>query len=202
MVGIDAMDKEDHLMNLWALFLTGLLGGNLVLSQFVDITLLRNLRKLDVAFFVGIFMVDITFVSGILFYGLYHFVLVPNGFTYLGFLLAMLIIALVSQGEQQLIKKFFPTWFERYQFYFPLITTNAVIAFVLMTFTEVNTTIWEVMVSSLAVPLGFVMINLLIVIYQERLEKTSRIPVPFQGLGITFILLALITMAIIGLGGL
>ena len=189
-------------MNLWALFLTGLLGGNLVLSQFVDITLLRNLRKLDVAFFVGIFMVDVTFVSGIIFYGLYQFVLVPNGFSYLGFLLAMLIIALVSQGEQQLIKKFFPTWYERYQFYFPLITTNAVIAFVLMTFTEMNTTIWEVMVSSLAVPVGFVMINLLMVIYQERLEKTSRIPFPFQGLGITFILLALITMAIIGLGGL
>ncbi len=189
-------------MNLWALMLTGLLGGNIVLSQFVDITLLRNLRKLDVAFFVGMFMVDITFVSGILFYGFYHLILVPNGFAFLAFLSALLIIALVSQLEQVVLKKFFPTWYERYQFYFPLITTNAVLAFVLMTFTNMNITIWEVMVSSLAVPAGFVMINVLMVVYQERLEKTSHIPVPFQGLGITFILLALITMAIIGLGGL
>lgn len=62
-------------------------------------------------------------------------------------------------------------------------------------------TIWDVVVFSLAVPLEFVMINLLMVVYQERLEKTSKIPGPFQGLSITFILLALIAMALLGFGG-
>jgi Na+-translocating ferredoxin:NAD+ oxidoreductase RnfA subunit len=40
------------------------------------------------------------------------------------------------------------------------------------------------------------------VIYQERLDRTSRIPGPFQGLSITLIILALIAMALVGLGGL
>jgi Na+-translocating ferredoxin:NAD+ oxidoreductase RnfA subunit len=62
--------------------------------------------------------------------------------------------------------------------------------------------LWDVIATSLAVPSGFVMINLLMVIYQERLERTSRIPQPFQGLSITMIILALMAMALIGLGGL
>jgi Na+-translocating ferredoxin:NAD+ oxidoreductase RnfA subunit len=71
-----------------------------------------------------------------------------------------------------------------------------------MTLTVSTITVWDVIVSSLAVPFGFVMINLLMVIYQERLERTSRIPAPFQGLSITLIILALIAMGLIGLGGL
>jgi Na+-translocating ferredoxin:NAD+ oxidoreductase RnfA subunit len=87
-------------------------------------------------------------------------------------------------------------------FYFPLVTTNAVITFVLMSFITSNLSLWDVVVSSLAVPLGFVMINLLMVIYQERLETTSRIPGPCQGLSITLIILALMAMGLLGLGGL
>jgi electron transport complex protein RnfA len=189
-------------MNIISVILTAVIGGNIVLTQFVDITLLRNLRKLDVAFFVGMFMIDITLVSGLLFYGVYHLILVPMELTFLSFLFAVFIIALVSQGEWWIIKRFFPKWHEAYGFYFPLVTTNAVIAFVLMTLASTNLSIWDVVVSSLAVPLGFVMINLLMVIYQERLERTSRIPAPFQGLSITLIILALMAMGLLGLGGL
>jgi Na+-translocating ferredoxin:NAD+ oxidoreductase RnfA subunit len=100
------------------------------------------------------------------------------------------------------LKRFFPKWHETYGFYFPLVTTNAVITFVLMTLISGTPTIWDIIVTSVAVPLGFVMINLLMVIYQERLDRTSRIPGPFQGLSITLIILALIAMALVGLGGL
>jgi len=189
-------------MNIISVILTAVIGGNIVLTQFVDITLLRNLRKLDVAFFVGMFMIDITLVSGLLFYGVYHLILVPMDLTFLSFLFAVFIIALVSQGEWWIIKRFFPKWHEAYGFYFPLVTTNAVIAFVLMTITSTTLSIWDVVVSSLAVPLGFVMINMLMVIYQERLDRTSRIPGPFQGLSITLIILALMAMGLLGLGGL
>jgi Na+-translocating ferredoxin:NAD+ oxidoreductase RnfA subunit len=82
------------------------------------------------------------------------------------------------------------------------VTTNAVITFVLMSFITTSFTFWDVIVSSLAVPIGFVMINMLMVIYQERLDRTSRIPGPFQGLSITLIMLALIAMGLVGLGGL
>lgn len=189
-------------MNLISLILTAIIGGNIVLTQFVDITLLRNLRKLDVAFFVGMFMIDITLVSGIIFYVVYQLLLIPMALTFLSFLVAVFTIALVSQAEWAIIKRFFPKWHEAYSFYYPLVTTNAVITFVLMTFTASTITFWDVVVSSLAVPLGFVIINLLMVIYQERLERTSRIPGPFQGLSITLIILALMAMGLIGLGGL
>jgi electron transport complex protein RnfA len=189
-------------MNLMSVILTAIIGGNIVLTQFVDITLLRNLRKLDVAFFVGMFMIDITLVSGLVFYGFYHLILVPMDLTFLSFLSSVMIIALVSQGEWWIIKRFFPKWHEAYGFYFPLVTTNAVITFVLMSFITTSFTFWDVVVSSLAVPLGFVMINMLMVIYQERLDRTSRIPGPFQGLSITLIILALMAMGLLGLGGL
>jgi electron transport complex protein RnfA len=189
-------------MNLISILLTAVIGGNIVLTQFVDISLLRNLRKLDVAFFVGMFMIDITLVSGLVFYGVYQWVLIPMALTYLSFIAAVFIIALISQVEWAIIKRFFPKWHEAYSFYYPLVTTNAVITFVLMTLISGTPTIWDIIVTSVAVPLGFVMINLLMVIYQERLERTSRIPAPFQGLSITLIILALIAMGLLGLGGL
>jgi Na+-translocating ferredoxin:NAD+ oxidoreductase subunit A len=189
-------------MNLMSIILTAIIGGNIVLTQFVDISLLRNLRKLDVAFFVGMFMIDISLVSGLIFYAWYQWVLLPLSLTFLSFLSAVLIIALVSQLEWWALKRFFPKWHEAYGFYFPLVTTNAVITFVLMTLIIGTPTIGDIIVTSVAVPLGFVMINLLMVIYQERLERTSRIPAPFQGLSITLIILALIAMGLLGLGGL
>ena len=56
-------------MNIVNLLLVGLIGGNIVLTQFIDISLLRNLRKLDVALFVGLLMIDVTLVSGVIFFG-------------------------------------------------------------------------------------------------------------------------------------
>lgn len=188
-------------MNLLSVIITALIGGNIVLTTFIDITYLRNLRKLDVALFVGFFMMDVTLISGILYFLVYHLFLVPLGFGFLGFLVAVLIIALVAEGERWGIQRFLPSWYEKYGFYFPLISINAVITFVLLQFQGPATSIWDVIVFSLAVPLGFVMINLLMVVYQERLEKLNRVPKVFQGLSMTFILLALIAMALVGLGG-
>ena len=189
-------------MNFISIILMGLIGGNIVLTQFIDITLLRNLRKLDVAFVVGLLMIDVTLVSGLIFYGLYHWLLIPLELTFLAFLFSVFVVAGVSQLEGWLVKRFFPKLDEQYGFYFPLITTNAVITYVLITTIPSTLNLWDVIATSLAVPTGFVMINMLMVIYQERLERTSRIPKPFQGLSITMIILALMAMALIGLGGL
>jgi Na+-translocating ferredoxin:NAD+ oxidoreductase RnfA subunit len=188
-------------MNFFPILLTAVIGGNLVLTTFIDISLLRNLKKLDVALVVGLVMMDVAFVSGILYYLLYQWVLVPLGFEFIGFLVIVLLIALVTAIEGWLIQKYLPKWYEKYHFYFPLVSINAVITFTLMQLTTPSWTIWDVLVSSLAVPAGFVIITLLMVIYQERLEKTSRIPKPFQGMSMTLLLLALIAMALIGFGG-
>jgi Na+-translocating ferredoxin:NAD+ oxidoreductase RnfA subunit len=188
-------------MNLFNVIITALIGGNIVLSKFVDVSYLRNLRKLDVALFVGFFMMDVALVSGILYFLVYHFFLVPFGFPFIGFLVAVLIIALVAEGERWGIEKFFPSWYEKYGFYFPLISINAVITYVLLQFQGPTTTLWDVIVLSLAVPAGFVIINLLMVVFQERLEKLNRVPKVFQGLSMTFLLLALMAMALVGLGG-
>ncbi len=189
-------------MNLIHILFMGLIGGNIVLSQFIDITLLRNLRKLDVACVVGFLMVDVTLVSGLIFYGVYQWLLIPLNLTFLSFIFAVFVVAGVSQLEAWLVKRFFPKLFDQYGFYLPLVTTNAVITYVLMTSILTTVNLWDMIATSLAVPLGFVMINMLMVIYQERLERTSRIPKPFQGLSMTLLMLALIAMALIGLGGL
>jgi Na+-translocating ferredoxin:NAD+ oxidoreductase RnfA subunit len=188
-------------MNILQVIFTAMIGGNLVLTTFVDISLMRNLRKLDVAFFVGLMMIDVAVVSGISYYLIYIIFLGPLGFEFLGFLVLVLLIAGVTSLEAWILKRFLPTWYETYSFYMPLVSVNAVITLTLMQMMTGSWTFWDVVVSSLAVPAGFVMITMLMVIFQERLEKTSRIPKPFQGLSMTFILLALIAMALLGFGG-
>jgi Na+-translocating ferredoxin:NAD+ oxidoreductase subunit A len=94
-------------MSWLSILFASLFGSNILLTKFVDIYAMQSLKKLDVAFYVGLFMIDVTVVSSILVYGIYHFVLLPFNLTFLTFLIAVIMIAFVSEIEELILKKFF-----------------------------------------------------------------------------------------------
>jgi electron transport complex protein RnfA len=190
-------------MTIFTIFLSALFSGNILLSKFLDITLVNNLKKLDVALMVTFLIIDVAFVSSLLYYGLYAWVLLPLNLTFFGFVAMVIIIVIISEVESVLILKFFPTYYEKYSLYFPFVTMNALIPLVLMSITgPVLPPLWIVLSNAIALPLGFVMILLLMIVYRERFDSLKRIPRSFQGLAITLLTLALIAMALFGFGGL
>jgi Na+-translocating ferredoxin:NAD+ oxidoreductase RnfA subunit len=189
-------------MNLIAIIVSGLFGGNLLLTKFLDLTLLQSVKKLDVAVIILIGMLDVTLISGLVFYPLYTYVLLPFELGYLSFVVIVVLIALVTEVEEAIVKRFFKTYYENYSFYFPLISINVVITYLALLITVSDVDFWSYIVSLIVYPLGMVGIMIMMIIYQERFDKLNRTPLPFKGIGLTLITLALIAMALIGFGGL
>jgi Na+-translocating ferredoxin:NAD+ oxidoreductase subunit A len=189
-------------MSWLSILFASLFGSNILLTKFVDIYAMQSLKKLDVAFYVGLFMIDVTVVSSILVYGIYHFVLLPFNLTFLTFLIAVIMIAFVSEIEELILKKFLPKHYEQYGFYFPLISMNAVITATILLVINPQMDFWTMLAYAIFIPVGFIGVIILMAIYQERFDKLRMTPKAFQGMAITLITLALIAMALLGFGGL
>ena len=189
-------------MNLIAILLGGLFSGNVLLTKFLDITLLQSVKKLDGALIILVGMVDVALVSGLIFYPLYTFVLVPFDLAYLSFVVIVVSIALVTEIEELILKRFFQSYYENYSFYFPLISINVVITYSLFFLTESPMDLWSFLLTLIVYPVGIVGVMMMMIVYQERVDKLNRTPLPFKGIGLTLITLALIAMALIGFGGL
>jgi len=190
-------------MTILTILLSALFSGNILLSKFLDITLVNNLKKLDVALIITFMIIDVAFVSALIYYGLYAWVLLPLNLTFFGFVAMVMIIIIVAEVESAIVLKFFPKYYDQYSLYFPFVTMNALIPLVLMSITgPILPPLWVVLSNAIALPLGFVMILLLMIVYRERFDSLKRIPRSFQGLAITLLTLALIAMALLGLGGL
>lgn len=188
-------------MNLISIFLSAILGGNLLLTQFLDISLLQNIKKPNVAIFIGVAMTVITLMTGLMFYPLYLFLLVPNSLGYMSFLLIVILIAFLTEIIQSLVKRYVPKIEDSYGFYFPLISTNVIIAYVVLLLTQTSFAFLPWLMTLIALPIGVMLSMLMILVYIERLEKVNRTPLPFKGLAITLILLSLIGMVLVGFGG-
>lgn len=188
-------------MSMIAMFFTAILGGNLLITQFLDISLLQSMKKPSIAIFIGVAMTVITLITGLIFYPIYVWILVPNALTYMSFLIIVILIAFLTEISQSILKTYAPKLEDAYGFYVPLISTNVIIAYVVLLLTQTTFAFLPWIITLLALPLGVMLSMLMILVYMERLEKVNRTPLPFKGLAITLILLSLIGMVLVGFGG-
>jgi len=188
-------------MNLIMLIFSALLGGNLLITQFLDISLLQNIKKTNVAFFIGLSMSVVTLITGLIFYPIYTYLLLPNRLGYLSFLIIVILIAFITEIGETLLKRYQPKLDEAYGFYLPLISTNVIIAYIVLLLTSTSFTFLAWVTTLISLPIGVMLTMVMILVYLERLEKVNRTPLPFKGLAITLILLSLIGMVIVGFGG-
>ena len=126
--------------------------------------------------------------------------LVPNGLDYLQTIVFILIIAALVQMVESVLKKYMPPLYNSLGIYLPLITTNcAVLGVTILNFTkELN--YGESLVNSLGAGLGFGLAMVLFSGVRSRLESCD-IPKSLQGLPITLIAAALVSLSFLGFGG-
>ena len=99
------------------------------------------------------------------------------------------------------MKKKFPTLYKSLGIYLLLIATNCIVLAIPIINIDNKFNLVKSIVHSLGSGVGFALALLLMSSIREKLERAD-IPEPLKGLGITFVIAALLSLAFLGFGGL
>ncbi len=193
----------EFLKSVIPVLLAGILTENMVLSRFLGICpFLGVSKKTDTALSMSLAVIFVMVLSTIATYPIYAYLLEPNGLAYLQTIVFILIIAALVQLVEIILKKFVPPIYKALGIYLPLITTNcAVLGITMLNFTNERITRFGLAIfNALGAGLGFMLAMVLFAGVRSRLEACD-IPKPLQGLPITLISAAIVSLSFLGFAG-
>jgi len=189
-------------MELFAIFMGAALINNIILSQFLGICpFLGVSKKANQAIGMGAAVVFVTFMSSILTYMLYYFILAPFNITFMQTIAFIVVIATLVQFVEMVIKKFTPALYKSLGVFLPLMATNCAILGTANNIITREYNFIEAIIFSLGISIGFAMVLYLFSTLRERLDiaPTAR---SFKGIPIAIITASIMALAFFGLGGL
>ena len=187
---------------IFALFVSSVLINNIILSRFLGICpFLGVSKKLDSAFGMGLAVIFVIFGASLMSYGLYYLVLVPLGIEYMKLITFILVIATFVQFTEMFIKKYIPSLYKSLGIYLPLITTNCAVLQVALDNIANEYDFINMLVYSIAVPVGFMTVLVLFATIRERLDA-SDVPNAFKGNPIALVVAAILALAFSAFAGL
>lgn len=185
-----------------SIIIAGIVTNNIVLVQSIGICpFLGVSKKLDSSIGMGMAVTFVLFIAAVVCYILYYYVLVPLEITYLQTIVFILIIAVLVQLLDIVLKKLSPALYNSLGVYLALITTNCA---VLGTANEViskSMSFLTTVVHSISIGLGFTLALVLMAGIREKMT-TANIPKYFRGLPIALITAGIMALAFAGLSGL
>ena len=205
--------------NLISIFITSLIGENVVLSKFLGLCpFIGNSGNRNNAVGMGLSVTIVITLSSIITYFINYYLLVPTNSEYLQTLIFILVISSFVQILDILMKRFIPSLHKALGIYLPLITTNCVVLYVTKQICDVPALMAGLGLSSDLISNGgfdflFAMVYALgtgcgyfLVIFNVATirEKVDHAPVVkgFEGAGIALVTTAILALAITGLAGL
>lgn len=198
-------------MKLAFVFFSMILVNNYVLVKFLGMCPFLGVSKNPKsARGISMALILVLFVSSVITWPLYTFVLMPLKLEYLENILFVLVISVVVQALDILMAKFMPELHRSLGVYLPLLTTNcAILGFTLLSVQtasvvnpqQMHYTFVETIVAALGVGLGFALAMFLFSGVQRRL-RLAKPPKPFQGLPLTLISAGIVSLSFMGFGGL
>ena len=178
-----------------SLAISCVLVSNIVLTQFLGICPFLGVSKnKKSAFGMGLAVMAVTVTSSLITFGLYKLVLVPLEIEYMQTVIYILVIAALVQFVEMLIKKFFPSLYEAFGVYLPLITTNCVVLGVCLNVVNYDYNLLQVLIYSLSVTLGYMLVLFIFSAIREQLERNS-VPKAFKGIPIALIAASCMALA-------
>ncbi len=183
------------------ILLTGILTDNFVLSKFMGICpFLGVSKKASSSVGMGCAVIAVMIGATAVTYPLYHAFLVPMGLEYMNTILFILIIALFVQVIELVLKKYIPALYKTLGVYLPLITTNCAVLGVTLLNIENGYNFLQSVVNAAGGGIGFMMAMLIFSGVRGRLERCD-IPKAFQGMPITLVAAAIVSLSFLGFGG-
>ncbi len=188
---------------LFVILFTGILTENFVLNKFLGICpFLGVSKKMDSAVGMSIAVTFVMVMSTAVTWPIYTYVLVPRDLAYMQTIVFILIIAALVQVVEMILKKFIPALYRALGIYLPLITTNcAVLGVTVLNIDKGFENLGLAIVNALGAGLGFLLAMVLFCGVRSRVERAD-VPESFQGIPITLIAAAIVSVSFMGFTGL
>lgn len=186
-----------------ALILLGtVLVNNFVLVQFLGLCPFMGVsRRVDSAVGMGIATSFVLTLSCTVSYLVNRWLLIPFDVEYLRTLSFILVIALVVQFTEIVIRRQSPLLHRILGLYLPLITTNCAVLGVALLSTQQQHSLLQAMLYGLGAAMGFTVVLVLFAVLRERLELAD-VPAPFKGSAIALMSAGIMSLAFMGFSGL
>ena len=193
------------------IFFSMMLVNNYVLVKFLGICpFLGVSKKLDSSVGMSAAVIFVMVLATAVTWPVYTYLLVPNGLEYLNNISFILIIAVLVQLVEIVLRKFLPPLYKALGVYLPLITTNCAILGVTIlnieTASLVNPdapyyTFPEALVCAAGAGVGFGLAMVLFSGVRSTLDR-AKPPKAFEGLPITLVAASITSLSFMGFGGL
>lgn len=176
--------------------------NNFVLVKFLGLCPFMGVStKLDTAISMGLATTFVLTLSSACSYLVESYLLLPFGATYLRTMAFILVIAVVVQFTEMVMRKTSPLLYRLLGIFLPLITTNcAVLGVALLNINEQHSFI-DSLVFGAGAAIGFTLVMVLFAGIRERLA-VANVPTPFQGPAIGMVTAGLMSLAFMGFTGL
>lgn len=188
-------------VKLASIFFTMILVDNYVLSKFLGICpFLGVSKKLDSAVGMSLAVTFVMVMATAATWPIYMGILLPNKLEYLQTIVFILIIAILVQLLENVLKKYIPTLYAALGVYLPLITTNCAILGVTILNIDNGYSFAESIVCAAGSGIGFLVAMVLFSGVRRRVEEAEA-PKCFEGLPITLVAAAMTSLSFMGFGG-
>ncbi|MFT4652642.1 MAG: electron transport complex protein RnfA [Kangiellaceae bacterium] len=188
--------------DLLLLLLGTVLVNNFVLVQFLGLCPFMGVSgKLETAIGMSMATTFVLTLASLSSYLVETYVLVPLGIGYLRTLSFILVIAVVVQFTEMVVRKTSPTLYRLLGIFLPLITTNCAVLGVALLNTTKQHSFIESIVYGFGAAVGFSFVLILFAAMRERLAAAD-VPTPFKGASIAMITAGLMSLAFMGFSGL
>nr|WP_297458592.1 electron transport complex subunit RsxA [uncultured Halomonas sp.] len=176
--------------------------NNFVLVQFLGLCPFMGVsNKLESAMGMSLATTFVLTLSSIASYLTFHYLLAPLGLEYLRTIAFIMVIAVVVQFTEMMVRKTSPLLYQVLGIFLPLITTNCAVLGVALLSLNRQSSFMEATLFGFGAALGFSLVLILFAAMRERLA-VADVPRPFRGAAIAMITASLMSLAFMGFTGL
>ncbi|NUU67824.1 electron transport complex subunit RsxA [Enterobacteriaceae bacterium BIT-l23] len=184
------------------LFIGTVLVNNFVLVKFLGLCPFMGVsKKLETAIGMGLATTFVMTLATVCSWLINTFVLVPLDLLYLRTMSFILVIAVVVQFTEMVVRKTSPALYRLLGIFLPLITTNCAVLGVALLSINLNHSFLQSALYGFSAAVGFSLVMVLFASIRERLA-VANVPLPFKGNAIALITAGLMSLAFMGFSGL
>lgn len=184
------------------LFVGTVLVNNFVLVKFLGLCPFMGVsKKLETAIGMGFATTFVMTLASVCSWLMDTFILIPLDILYLRTLSFILVIAVVVQFTEMVVRKTSPALYRLLGIFLPLITTNCAVLGVALLNINLSHNFLQSAVYGFGAAAGFSLVMVLFATIRERLA-TADVPAPFRGASIGLVTAGLMSLAFMGFSGL
>jgi electron transport complex protein RnfA len=186
----------------FAIIIGAIFVNNVVFAQFLGICpFLGVSSKVDTSIGMGAAVTFVMALSSIVAWSIQEFILVPFQIEYMQTIVFILVIASLVQLVEMTLKKYMPPLYKALGVFLPLITTNCAVLGVCILNIDEGYNYIQALFCSLGAGIGFLLAMVLFAGLREKMETNKGIPECFQGVPITLVTAAILSMAFMAFSG-